>query len=413
MGEIYHAHLHGLQEQKYSWLQTHDINDTEWSELTPQTPFYLMIPQSSELLPEYQNGWKITEIMPLHSTGVKTHRDHFATDFDHSQLRKRIEDFRNLTLPHERIADLYQLKDTRDWKLAQKRTSLSSNSAWTAYFTKMLYRPFDFRAYFHHEDVVELPRNEVMLHLLNRENLALSTTRSIEIGRGWEHIFCTDQIIQHHTVSIKETNYVFPLYLYHCSENAQKSTLLERQPNLSQAFMNALISKIEEIPAPEAIFHYIYAILHSSTYRNRYAEFLKADFPRIPLTSNKALFEQLSKLGEELVSLHLMKSPKLDAASIQFTEQGGNCVVDAGHPKYTDGKVVINKKGDQFIDVPENVWNFYVGGYQVCQKWLKDRKGRTLSQEDITHYQRIIVALSETIRLMEEIDRTIPNFPIE
>lgn len=205
---------------------------------------------------------------------------------------------------------------------------------------------------------------------------------------------------------------LFPLYIY-SETQAEREMGIVRSPNLSQTFLKAISALLDYIPTPEAIFYYIYAIFHSPTYRTRYAEFLKIDFPRVPLTSNKALFEQLSEIGEELVSLHLMKSPKLNAASIQFTEQGGNCVVDAGHPKYTDGKVVINKKGDRFINVPENVWNFYVGGYQVCQKWLKDRKGRTLSQEDITHYQRIVVALSETIRLMEDIDRTIPNFPIE
>ena len=167
------------------------------------------------------------------------------------------------------------------------------------------------------------------------------------------------------------------------------------------------------MPTPKAIFHYIYAIFHSPTYRSRYAEFLKIDFPRVPLTRNVDLFRQLGELGEQLVNLHLMKSPTLDEITSQFINNGGGCIVDAGHPKYENGKVVINKQKDGFMDVPEAVWNFHVGGYQVCQKWLKDRKGRTLSQDDIGHYQKIVVALGQSIDLMAKIDAAIPNWPID
>ncbi len=160
-------------------------------------------------------------------------------------------------------------------------------------------------------------------------------------------------------------------------------------------------------------FNYIYAIFHSPTYRSRYAEFLKGDFPRVPLTRNVDLFRQLGKLGEQLVNLHLMKSPTLDETTSQFSNNGGGCIVDAGHPKYENGKVVINKQKDCFMDVPEAVWNFHVGGYQVCQKWLKDRKGRTLSQDDIEHYQKIVVALGQSIDLMAKIDAAIPNWPLD
>jgi predicted helicase len=155
--------------------------------------------------------------------------------------------------------------------------------------------------------------------------------------------------------------------------------------------------------------------LHSPTYRDRYVQFLKIDFPRVPLTSNNQLFIQLATLGEQLVQLHLMKSPKLTQkkAQPQYLENSGNSIVDPGHPKYINGKVLINKKSDAFTNVSEEVWNFHVGGYQVCKKWLKDRKGRQLSPEDIQHYQQIIVALEETIRLMAVIDQAIPSWPIQ
>ncbi len=195
--------------------------------------------------------------------------------------------------------------------------------------------------------------------------------------------------------------------------NLQRSVLQERYLNLSQDFLNDITNKLGYQPTPESIFYYVYAILHSPTYRTRYAEFLKIDFRRIPLTSCDRLFRQLATYGKELVALHLMKSAKLDNLITQFIEGKGDRLVDAGHPKFSDSEVVINKKGDKFTGVPENVWNFHVGGYQVCQKWLKDRKGRTLSEGDITHYQRILVALQETIRLMQQIDEAIPEFPIK
>jgi predicted helicase len=155
----------------------------------------------------------------------------------------------------------------------------------------------------------------------------------------------------------------------------------------------------------------MYAVFHSPTYRTRYAEFLKIDFPRLPLTRNVGLFRALAVFGAELVALHLMESPRLDKPITQFTGKGDS-VVASGYPKYDDATVWIN--GTQgFAGVPQDVWEFHIGGYQVCLKWLKDRRGRELSKADKTHYARVIVALQETIRLMKEIDAAIPGWPIE
>jgi len=155
----------------------------------------------------------------------------------------------------------------------------------------------------------------------------------------------------------------------------------------------------------EDIFCYSYAVLHSPTYRNRYAEFLKIDFPRLPLTSCIELFRALAKLGGELVALHLMESPKLEKHITKYAGKGDSEVA-TGYPKYSAETVRINPT-EGFEGVPENVWNFHIGGYQVCEKWLKDRRGRVLSEEDIAHYQKIVVALKETIRLMAEVDKVI------
>lgn len=437
MTQIYHAHLYGTRDSKYDWLLNHDVRSTTWQELHPQAPFYLLIPQNTDLLGEYEQGWKITEVMPVNSTGVKTHRDHFVIDFDAEKLRHRIAEFRDLTIPDEVIAQRYSLSDTRDWKITIRRRSLAANQDWENYLTKCLYRPFDIRAYYHHQDVVELPRNEVMRHIFINNNLCLCTTR--QINGEFKHTVCTEYAVTDCSLSnaTRERTYLFPLYIDSNFGISQQTLPKKRNQSVfSQLFLKTIQSKLGNMPTPEAIFYYIYAVFHSPTYRRRYAEFLKIDFPRVPLTASPALFQQLATYGEALVALHLLKSPKVEEFITQYT---GNPdpVVDAGYPKYVPhpltggqdgsaplsrsgtaargegGQVILNKKGDRFTGVPDNVWNFYVGGYQACHKWLKDRKGRTLSPADLTHYQRIVVALQETIRLMQQIDAAIPRWPLK
>jgi len=183
MTKIYHADLWGSREDKYRYLLEHDVTTVEWTELTPASPAYLFIPQNIDCKAEYETGWKITEIMPVNSTGVKTHRDHFVLDFDLPELHKRIENFRDLNISDQEISVTYEIPDTRDWKLSQRRGSLKSNSDWESYFTRCLYRPFDWRAYYHHEDVVELPRSEVMHNILQDKNIELiSKLISIQVA---------------------------------------------------------------------------------------------------------------------------------------------------------------------------------------------------------------------------------------
>jgi predicted helicase len=194
-----------------------------------------------------------------------------------------------------------------------------------------------------------------------------------------------------------------------------------RRPNFSPKFLKALAEKLNlsqiqphGLPkgiTPENIFHYTYAVFHSLTYRTRYAEFLKVDFPRLPLTSDIKLFQALAAKGMELTALHIMGSPKLDALITGFPVKGSNEVEKV---QYTDKdkRVWINSE-QYFSGVPKTVWEFHIGGYQVCDKWLKDRKGRKLSYDDIEHYQKIVVGLNETTRLMTEIDEAIPAWPIK
>jgi hypothetical protein len=247
-----------------------------------------------------------------------------------------------------------------------------------------------------------------------------------------------------------------PLHLYPKSQDkavAQASFLgntswppdaLGRVPNLAPAFVAKVEQKLgltfrpaqtsavpetsEVSPAatftPEDLFGYIYAIFHSPTYRSRYAEFLKIDFPRVPLTSDPALFWRLAGLGRELVALHLLDAAAAPALLHPLTRfpVPGDGLVEKGHPRYDEPnrRVYISvdnartgKQGQYFADVPPDVWRFQVGGYQPCQKWLKDRIGRPLTYDDLIHYQRMVVALHETIRVMAGIDEAIPEWPIQ
>ena len=196
----------------------------------------------------------------------------------------------------------------------------------------------------------------------------------------------------------------------------------KRRPNLNPEFIKDISGKLgltfieggrgdlNITFGPEDIFNYAYAVFHSPTYRSRYAEFLRIDFPRLPLTSDKGLFKKLAEKGAELVPLHLMESPALNNLITGYPITGSNEVDKVTYDEKTQ-RVRINKE-QYFEGVPQEVWNFHIGGYQVCQKWLKDRKGRTLSYDELTHYQKVVVALKETIRLMAEIDELIPGWPV-
>jgi predicted helicase len=319
-------------------------------------------------------------------------------------------------------------EDARDWKVSLAQQDIRDHKLKQKSITSILYRPFDQRFTFYTgrtRGFICMPRTEVMSHMLAGSNIGLSTTRSVEIGRGWEHVFCTSDIIQLHTVSLKEVNYLFPLYLFpeiDLFNNSHGCLTNGRKPNLSHDFIEDLSSRLKmtfivdgkgnlkKTFGPEDIFDYMYAVFHSPTYRSRYAEFLKIDFPRLPLTSNPALFRHLCSLGEELVALHLME--KHGSATARYAVAGDNLVEKVRYSEpgqgAKEGQVWINKT-QYFEGVPPEVWEFHIGGYQVCEKWLKDRKSRQLSYDDITYYQQIVSALSETIHLMAEIDNVISS----
>jgi predicted helicase len=431
--KIHHAELWGTREAKYQQLAETAIATTPWKEIQPHSPYYFFIQRSERHGKEFESAWKVGDIFPVNQSAIVTARDGFVIALDKKTLKQRIELFRDKTADDATIETQLQLTENYAWRISAARKELMRVSDWEGHFAKLLYRPFDIRHIYYHPTVVWRTRDGVMEHM-RQNNLALATTRSVEIPQ-FSHVLCTREIMDHHAVSLKEINYLFPLHLY-ATEKKKKgewgktlplalfestSSYHTRHPNLSPAFLKALAEKLNlpqegphKLPkgvTPEDIFHYAYAIFHSPTYRTRYAEFLKIDFPRLPLTGDIKLFRALASKGAELVALHLMESPKLEKLITEWPVKGDN-IVEKMHYTEKDKRVWVNKT-QYFSGVPKVVWEFHIGGYQVCTKWLKDRKTRKLSYDDIMHYQKIVVALKETIHLMTEIDKCIPRWPIE
>lgn len=434
--KISHSNLWGSQEFKHRWLQKNSIKGTDFAFLSPDSPYYFLVPRNTDFRFEYMRGWPINEFMPVNSAGVITARDHFVVDVDRDTLLARIDDFSNSAMSDDEIrvkfftgrgSDKYPDGDTRGWKLPRARKTVQADRMSAQRVSTCLYRPFDRRYIYWADWMIDWPRPEVMGHMIAGPNIGIHVCRQ-SVSDTWGHILVTRGLTDDCYVSNKtrERGYAHPLFLY-----PDKNALAlqnDKEPNFSAPFLKALSFdlglpqvrgyRLPEGLSPEGIFSYVYATCYSPTYRIRYAEFLKIDFPRVPLTSFLDLFHSLANLGKQLIALHLVEftltdEPDAPADWPRYPRlarfQGQNTTVEqfpSAARAWKDGYVAINNTSG-FVGVPEEVWNFQIGGYQVCHKWLKDRKGRTLSDEDLLHYAKIVTALHETIRLMEEIDEVI------
>jgi len=451
---VTHADLWGERTVKYKQLLDAQIITVKTVQLSPNSPYYFFVPRNEAERDEYEAGWKITEAMPINNTGVVTARDAFVVDFDVESLLTRIEDFRNKKNDDDTIrkryfagkgATKYANGDSRGWKMTDARVKVQSDKMWRERGIPYSYRPFDERSIYYVTWMVDWSRPEVMRHMQTGRNIGFHVCRQTSIPE-WAHVFATSLVTDDSYVSNKtsERGYTVPLYIYldvtkanflHAQEpsanrrsNFAPQFITDLAVSLSLRFLPDGRGDLNETFAPEDVFHYIYAIFHSPTYRTRYSEFLKIDFPRVPLTNDRTLFRILCQFGANLIALHLLEDDYAAASWNTSQPKGksplnnfitrfvgkGSAEVAKGYPKYENNNVYINP-ARYFEGVPEEVWSFHVGGYQVAHKWLKDRRGRTLSDEDLAHYQRVVVALHATTRLMAEIDRTIERhngFPL-
>lgn len=407
--KVYYADLWGSREEKYSILSDTDVQTTAWNELQPTSPYYLFVPQATDYNAEYETGWAITDIFQISSIGVVTARDRLTIHRTAEDVRETVSDFVSLSVDEARKK--YNLrKDTRDWKVYLAQTDLRNHPDADQHVKPINYRPFDTRWTYYtgqSKGFHCMPRPENMPHLLT-ENLALSVCRIVK-SPAWQHVLITNKITENSYISntTSESGHVFPIYLYPNPEELGLET--ERSLNFKPAFLTAFseaLALLQVAPfnlpegvSPEEILAYIYAILYSTTYRERYYEFLKYDFPRIPLPQDLQQFRTLAALGQRLIDWHLLKNVQIPPMH-RFEGEGDGVVAQV---RYLDGQVWINPS-QYFTDVSIEVWEYEVGAYQVCEKWLKDRRGEALRYEDVRQYRAILVAVAETLRVMEEID---------
>jgi len=458
LGKVFHFDLYGKRDMKYDFLNENSIKTVAYKELHNIAPNYFFVNKDFDEQKKYDAGFFTKELFSKAVLGFQTHRDDYAIDFDEQTTRNKLLELKSPDVLDEVIYKKYSIKDNRDWQLKKQRDSLRLNAKWEDNLTLCSYRPFDNRSCYLSYVTMDYPRKEILNNVLHKDNFSLLVSRQQSVA-GFRHCFITKLPAESCVLSTvsREGNQVFPLYLYAETkaqqtieqnspplEGCPQDGVVNRTPNLNAAIVKQIAEKLglEFVPekttpafshpstggefAPIDILDYIYAVLHSPTYREKYKEFLKIDFPRVPYPKDKDTFWQLVKLGGEIRQIHLLESPTVEKYITQYPIDGDNVVVK---PRFVPSPLSISPQGEKvslleeglrevnvlgkvyindtqyFDNVPEIAWNFYIGGYQPAQKWLKDRKERKLEFDDILHYQRIIVALSETDRLMKEIDK--------
>jgi len=447
--KISHSELWGLRENKYAWLNSHYIKTTMWKLIKPKSEFYFFVPRDEGLLKVYEKYPRVNDIFPVTSVGLFTARDSLTIKWTQNEIWQTVLNFLKLDIELARQA--YNLgPDVRDWKVELAQKDLRDSGIDKTKICSILYRPFDVRYTYYtgkSRGFHCMPRPEVMRHLM-RENLGLCIGRAgqvVGLEKPWNVVFVSKNIVDLN-LFYRGGESIFPLYLYQVKEKPKKKSLSSmmllfepqaeygvRKPNLSPAFLEKLAREYKKEPAPEDIFYYIYAALYSNIYRTKYAEFLKIDFPRVPFTKDYKLFRKMAELGEKLVELHLLKSSDIETPIAKFQGEGNDkvekvrYVIEEGHSREggnpekakLDARLKtsgMTKKGRLYINqtqyfegIPQDVWEYQVGGYQVCDKWLKDRKGRKLSAEETKHYCQIVTALRKTIEVQEKIDKVYPD----
>lgn len=423
LGIVSHLDLFGKRDIKYEFLNTNSLNKLIYNNLEAKKPNYFFINKDFKGIANYEKWIKVDELFLYSNAGLATEYDELSIKNTKNEAEKLLQDLNSINA--DEIIKKYNLNTKKIEKIENAIKDIKKN---LPIVTAIDYRPFDFKYTVYtgvSNGIMGRPRNEIMKHML-KKNIALLTCRQ-QTSFDFQHVFISNKISERCSVSLQtgEVNYIFPLYLY----QSEQQTILQinnKIPNLKSEIVGQIADNLrltftnekettKNTFAPIDILDYIYAVLHSPTYREKYKEFLKIDFPRVPYPNDATTFWQLVKLGGELRQIHLLESPTVEKYITQYPIDGTNVVTKptfvkdfedntvAEHSR-SHGKVYINDT-QYFANVPDVAWNFYIGGYQPAQKWLKDRKDRKLEFDDILHYQKIIVALTETDRLMKEIDK--------
>ena len=403
LAQVFRGDLWGEREEKFKALSAESLDSGLFNELKPCAPNYLFIPMDYELMKKYEEGFKITDFMPVYAPGIVTTHDQFSISWDAQEARKKIEDF--LTTETEAEArELWRLCSQSQWNYDNAKAELSKNE-WHDKVVEIAYRPFDTRTTVYNTHVaVHLRDKRVMRHFLAGDNLGFLISRSATGQSSWQEIQCTDKIVEFGIMSTRPGNStpVFPLHLYPNGDKDLDTNGHSKKVNMDKTIRKAIediaTDSKHSTPDEYAIFDYIYGILHAPEYRRLYLEFLKADFPYIPYPKDSAEFWHLSSIGTKLRKLHLMEG--WDSPAVYTFRGKGDSIVK--YTRFDDKKVWINDT-QYFDSVPESAWDFFIGGYQPAKMWLKKRRGRTLEQKDIDDYQKIIAVLVQTKTTMDDI----------
>ncbi|MFN8431526.1 MAG: type ISP restriction/modification enzyme [Spirosomataceae bacterium] len=425
LGEVFHLDLQGKRDFKYDYLSSNCLNKIKWVEAMPKAPNFNFTLQNELKLEKFNSFISLSELFQIGSNGVQTKRDDLFVDFEFKSLSNKIENLLKNDIDQDFITK-YQINDSSSYPLLRKIKECQFDAN---FISEIIYRPLDNRIIYYDKNLLGRPFFKTLTHIFHRKNnfcLIIGRQGQAVSADNWDLIFISNSLLDTN-LFYRGGNMAYPLYLYNdINGQLQIGNQEERIPNFNKNILNQIVEKLglafvaeredsnvcfannndelrdefKSVFAPIDLLDYIYAVLHSPAYREKYKEFLKIDFPRVPYPEDTGKFWQLVKLGGEIRQLHLLESAAVNKFITKYPVDGSNVVIK---PVYKEGKVYINDT--QYFDlVPITAWEFYIGGYQPAQKWLKDRKDRELSFEDIQHYQKIIVALTETDRLMKEID---------
>ena len=414
IARVFHYDLYGERESKYEFLWGNEFAQINFAELKPQAPQYFFVPKDYSVQEEYDQGISVVDLFPVNGAGITTAHDDFVIDTDKNRLLQTYKRFQASSRDAELLHTQFNVKKKAGWNILDGYDNIKNESNLDKYIKPVIYRPFDSRFIFYEGKLVWRTVEKVMRHFLAGENVGLIFPRR-SMEKGTPVFLAKNPIDKRGGHSWAETiSYLAPLYLYPDENQKTIGGEVAHKPNLNADIIQQIAAKLGMKFTPEKtedtgtfapldILDYIYAALHSPAYRKKFREFLKIDFPRVPYPRDKKQFRALAKLGAELRALHLMESAKLNVPAIPYQQPGDNIVTTV---RFDAGKVYINKT-QHFAEVPQTAWEFYIGGYQPAQKYLKDRRDRALTWDEIAHYQKIIVALVETARVMKQIDAVV------
>ena len=416
LAKVYYKDIYGKRSFKLDYLKNHSLQDIDFTELTLDAPLYTFRIIDPQIKAHYDEGFKIDTLMPQKVQGFKSDKDPIAIQYKKNEIERIVEEMRS-EKTEEQLRSDFGFSDSRDWKLESARQLVKINQQWEKYYTLVQYRPFDLRWTYLHKAIVTYPRPLIQKSIFNKKNtvLCLGQQGNVIGDDEWSLIYCSNLPTDLNVVP-RGGAYLFPMFIYDemglCIPNFSYEII-----KLIEQYTGLQLQEVEAVERVEGGFlaidliDYIYAVLHSTTYRDTYHDFLQNDFPTIPYPISSEYFFSMAELGKSLREIHQLEgiTQKDFITTYPVAAQKDNNIARIRKHEETCegiGRVWINK--EQYFDgVPTEAWEMVIAGYKTLDKWLKDRKDKHLTGEEILQFQKIVVALCKTIEIQEKIDRII------